>query len=127
MIGIIGVIAFLTVLALSMLITGLATSALAMTGLSREAARFQARSAFTGTGFTTKEKKKTNFEVHILSNFNSSLFTVYFQHKVFRQPQIFPTQLSRFLFLFLPYIFIPELVSLHQDLNNSPVALVKIN
>jgi K+/H+ antiporter YhaU regulatory subunit KhtT len=58
MIGIIGVIAFLTVLALSMVITGLATSALAMTGLSREAARFQARSAFTGTGFTTQEAEK---------------------------------------------------------------------
>jgi hypothetical protein len=58
MIGIIGVIAFLTVLALSMLITGLATSALSMTGLSRESARFQARSAFTGTGFTTQEAEK---------------------------------------------------------------------
>ncbi|MFO7865953.1 MAG: TrkA C-terminal domain-containing protein [Candidatus Aminicenantes bacterium] len=58
MIGIIGVVAFLTVLALSILITGLATSALSMTGLSREAARFQARSAFTGTGFTTREAEK---------------------------------------------------------------------
>lgn len=58
MIGILGVIAFLAVLALSILITDLATSALTLTGLSRESARFQARSAFTGTGFTTKESEK---------------------------------------------------------------------
>jgi hypothetical protein len=58
MIGIIGVVAALTVLALSLIITRLATTALALTGLSREAARFQARSAFTGTGFTTSETEK---------------------------------------------------------------------
>jgi len=58
MIGILGVIAFLAVLALSILITDLATSALILTGLSHESARFQARSAFTGTGFTTKESEK---------------------------------------------------------------------
>ncbi|MBS3819764.1 potassium transporter TrkA [bacterium] len=55
MLGIIGVIAFLTLLGLSMLITELASSALSMTGLSWESARFQARSAFTSTGFTTQE------------------------------------------------------------------------
>jgi hypothetical protein len=53
--GIVGIIALLTVLVLSLLITRVATVALTMTGLSQEAARFQARSAFTGTGFTTKE------------------------------------------------------------------------
>ena len=58
MIGFIGVIAAITVLALSLIITRLATSALALTGLSHEAARFQARSAFTGTGFTTSEAEK---------------------------------------------------------------------
>jgi len=58
MLGIVGVIAFLTVLTLSLLITKLATSALAFTGLSKEAAHFQARSAFTGTGFTTGESEK---------------------------------------------------------------------
>jgi len=56
--GIIGVIALLTVLGVSLVITRLATVALAMTGLSREAALFQARSAFTGTGFTTGESEK---------------------------------------------------------------------
>lgn len=39
----------------SLLITRIATVALSATGLSREAARFQARSAFTGVGFTTGE------------------------------------------------------------------------
>jgi len=33
----------------------LPTVALTHTGLSRESARFQARSAFTGAGFTTSE------------------------------------------------------------------------
>ena len=58
MLGIIGIIAFPTVLCLSLFVTRLATIALTYTGLSREAARFQARSAFTGTGFTTSEAEK---------------------------------------------------------------------
>jgi len=58
MIGIVGVIAALTVLSLSLIVTRLATIALSLTGLSKEAARFQARSAFTGTGFTTSEAEK---------------------------------------------------------------------
>lgn len=53
--GLIGIIALLTILGLSLIITRIATVALTMTGLSKEAARFQARSAFTGTGFTTRE------------------------------------------------------------------------
>lgn len=51
-------IAIATVLAallVSLLITRIATIALSVTGLSKEAARFQARSAFAGVGFTTKE------------------------------------------------------------------------
>lgn len=55
MTGIIGIIASLTVLGVSMVIIRLATIALNLTGLSWEAASFQARSAFTGTGFTTGE------------------------------------------------------------------------
>lgn len=39
----------------SILIARVATVALTVTGLSREAARFQARSALTSTGFTTSE------------------------------------------------------------------------
>lgn len=58
MLGLIGIIALLTVLGLSLAITRLATIALTMTGLSRDSASFQARSAFTGTGFTTGESEK---------------------------------------------------------------------
>jgi Trk-type K+ transport system membrane component len=45
----------LIALALSLIITRVATMALMLTGLSRESARFQSRSAFTGVGFTTTE------------------------------------------------------------------------
>jgi hypothetical protein len=55
MTGGLGIIALLIVLALSLIITRMATVALTLTGLSEEIARFQARSAFTGTGFTTRE------------------------------------------------------------------------
>jgi hypothetical protein len=40
------------------LITKVAAMALAHTGLSRESSKFQARSAFTGVGFTTSESEK---------------------------------------------------------------------
>ena len=40
---------------LSLLIARVATVAFVLTGLSKEAARFQARSALSGTGFTTTE------------------------------------------------------------------------
>jgi MFS family permease len=58
MLGIVGLVALLSVLGLSLLITRLATIALGMTGLSEQAAKFQARSAFTGTGFTTTETEQ---------------------------------------------------------------------
>src|SRR5436305_10239273 len=45
----------LVIALLSMLITRVATVALSLTGMSRESARFQARSALTGVGFTTSE------------------------------------------------------------------------
>lgn len=54
----ISVISLLVVLTLSILITRIATVALVHTGMSREAARFQARSAFTGVGFTTSEAEQ---------------------------------------------------------------------
>lgn len=47
----------LIVLTLSLVVTRTATVALTATGLSREAARFQARSAFSGAGFTTTESE----------------------------------------------------------------------
>lgn len=51
------ILSLLLVLTLSILVTRIAGVALAHTGLSREAARFQARSAFTGVGFTTSESE----------------------------------------------------------------------
>ena len=45
----------LIVLTFSVLVTRVASVSLMLTGLSRESARFQARSALTGVGFTTTE------------------------------------------------------------------------
>ena len=52
------IVSLLVVVSLSILITRIATIALTHTGLSKEAARFQARSAFTGAGFTTNESEQ---------------------------------------------------------------------
>ena len=51
----VALISLLVVVVVSMVIVRVATVALTVTGLSQEMARFQARSAFTGTGFTTTE------------------------------------------------------------------------
>lgn len=51
------VISLLAILSLSMLIVRIGAVALMMTGLSREAASFQALSAFSGAGFTTNESE----------------------------------------------------------------------
>lgn len=55
-------VSVLIVLTLSLLINRIATVALTMTGLSRQVASFQARSAFTGVGFTTAEAE------HVISH-----------------------------------------------------------
>ncbi|HUF13510.1 MAG TPA: TrkA C-terminal domain-containing protein [Longimicrobiales bacterium] len=52
------ILSVLLVLAISVLVTKVATVALIHTGMSVEAARFQARSAFTGAGFTTTETEQ---------------------------------------------------------------------
>jgi len=49
------VISVLLVLTLSVIVIRVATVALVHTGMGREAARFEARSAFTGAGYTTSE------------------------------------------------------------------------
>lgn len=54
----IAAITLFLVVALSALITKVATIALMHTGLSTQSARFQARSAYTGAGFTTTESEK---------------------------------------------------------------------
>ncbi|HBE68638.1 MAG TPA: potassium transporter TrkA [Planctomycetaceae bacterium] len=50
-----GVFSLLIALAVSLIVNRIATMALMFTGLSREAAKFQARSAFSGCGYTTSE------------------------------------------------------------------------
>lgn len=52
------ILTLLMVLTFSILVTRIAAVALTHTGLSRESAKFQARSAFTGVGFTTSESEK---------------------------------------------------------------------
>ena len=51
------IVSLLVILTLSLIITRISTVALVHTGLSREAAQFQSRSAFTGVGFTTSESE----------------------------------------------------------------------
>ncbi len=51
----VAVISLLLVLGISVILIRVAAVALETTGLSRDTARFQARSAFTGVGFTTAE------------------------------------------------------------------------
>jgi hypothetical protein len=54
----IGIVSLLVILVLSVLVTRIATVALMHTGLSKEVSRFQARSAYTGAGFTTSESER---------------------------------------------------------------------
>jgi hypothetical protein len=53
--GVFAVASVFVVAVVSLLIARVATLAFVLTGMSREAARFQARSALSGTGFTTAE------------------------------------------------------------------------
>lgn len=53
----IGIITLFIVIITSLLITRVGTVMLTLTGLSQEAAAFQARSAFSGVGFTTTESE----------------------------------------------------------------------
>lgn len=55
----IAVVSLLFILTVSLLITRIATVALQLTGLSKASAQFQARSAFTGVGYTTSEAENT--------------------------------------------------------------------
>lgn len=50
-------ITLVIVVILSILVTKIGAVALRVTGMSRDSARFQARSAFTGAGFTTSESE----------------------------------------------------------------------
>ena len=52
------IVSLFTILAISLLINRIATRILIHSGLSRGLAQFQARSAFTGVGYTTEEAEK---------------------------------------------------------------------
>jgi hypothetical protein len=54
---VVAVVSLLAIVTLSVVITRVATVMLTATGLSRDVARFQARSAFSGAGFTTNESE----------------------------------------------------------------------
>lgn len=53
-----GIAVLLVVVTISIVVTRIASVALGMTGLSQDLARFQARSAFSGVGYTTNEAEK---------------------------------------------------------------------
>lgn len=53
----IAVISLLITLSLSLVVTRIGAMALMLTGMSHETSRFQARSSFTGVGFTTQESE----------------------------------------------------------------------
>lgn len=53
----IALLTFFLIVVASLLATRLATVALTLTGMSQQVARFQARSALSGTGFTTSESQ----------------------------------------------------------------------
>jgi hypothetical protein len=54
---VVAIASVLLIVVLSQLITRIATLTLQVTGMSRDSARFQARSALTGAGFTTSESE----------------------------------------------------------------------
>lgn len=53
----VSLISLIIIFAFSLLVTKIASEALVHTGLSKQVAKFQARSAFTGVGFTTSESE----------------------------------------------------------------------
>jgi K+/H+ antiporter YhaU regulatory subunit KhtT len=54
----IAIVSLLVVVVLSLVVTRVGAVALRLTGMSQDAARFQARSALTGSGFTTSESEQ---------------------------------------------------------------------
>ena len=53
-----GIVVLVVIALVSLLVTRVATIALTVTGLPRQSARFQARSALSGVGFTTSESEQ---------------------------------------------------------------------
>jgi K+/H+ antiporter YhaU regulatory subunit KhtT len=55
---VLAITSLLLIVAISLVVTRVATVVLTATGMSRSAARFQARSALSGSGFTTRESEQ---------------------------------------------------------------------
>lgn len=75
-----GVISFLTVLIISISIVKVASIMLKHTGMSEDMARFQARSAYTGTGFTTVESEAIDWLLSKLVQLFFKRFTRVYAH-----------------------------------------------
>lgn len=56
--GLVPLITLVATLVISLLVTRIGSVALSLTGMAQDAARFQARSAYTGVGFTTSESEQ---------------------------------------------------------------------
>ena len=54
----VALITLVSTLVISLLVTRIGAVALSLTGMSKDSARFQARSAYTGVGFTTSESEQ---------------------------------------------------------------------
>ena len=102
-------ISVLVAITLSLLITRIATEALTLTGLSRTSASFQARSAFTGSGFTTAESEavvqhpvRRRIVMWLMFLGNAGIITVISSLVLtFVSTTLVRGGLSRFVFLFL--------------------------
>ena len=57
-IDLVALITLVSTLVISLLVTRIGSVALTLTGMSQDSARFQARSAYTGVGFTTDESEQ---------------------------------------------------------------------
>ncbi|PQO36673.1 potassium transporter TrkA [Blastopirellula marina] len=58
MVSFLPILSLLLVIVISLMVVRVATMALVLTGISHQLAQFQARSAFTGSGFTTSESDR---------------------------------------------------------------------
>ncbi len=79
----ISIISLLVVLIISMVFTRVGQMALMLTGVSKDVAKFQARSAFTGVGYTTKEAEtilehpvRRNIVLYLMTAGNIGIVTV---------------------------------------------------
>lgn len=70
----VGIVAVLVVVTLSVVATRVGAAALEATGVSEDLAHFQARSAFTGVGYTTREARDVLLRIAVLVGGLASLW-----------------------------------------------------